>query len=99
MGPPLCEVLGIEHPVVQSGMRRLSGPDLVAEVSNAGGLGILAGVGQAPDDLRQQIHQVRALTSRPFGVNLWLHPAITSPEDPARVSPEVARGALGQLNG
>jgi nitronate monooxygenase len=99
MRTPLCELLGIEHPVLQSGMRRLAGPDLVAEVSNAGGLGLLAGVGQVPDDLRQQIRQVRALTSRPFGVNLWLHPAITSPEDAAQVPPEVARGALEQLNG
>jgi len=39
----LCDLLGIDLPIVQSGMNRVAGPDLVAEVSNAGGLGILAG--------------------------------------------------------
>jgi nitronate monooxygenase len=98
MRTPLCDLLGIEHPVFQSGMRRLAGPDLVAAVSNAGGLGILAGVGQPPEEVRRQIREVRALTSRPFGVNLWLHPAVASPVDAGSVAPELAGRALGQLN-
>ncbi len=43
----LCDLLGIEHPIVQSGMGGVAGPDLVAEVCRAGGLGILAG-GSSP---------------------------------------------------
>jgi nitronate monooxygenase len=75
----LTELLGIDHPIVQSGMGRIAGPDLVAAVSNAGGLGILAGLYVPPDELARQIRRVRELTSRPFGVNLWLHPAVLAP--------------------
>src|SRR5205085_279179 len=69
---PLCDLLGIEVPVVQSGMGRIAGPDLVAQVCEAGGLGILAALGLTPDTVRAQIRRVRELTKRPFGVNLWL---------------------------
>jgi nitronate monooxygenase len=80
---PLCERLGIEHPILQSGMRGIAGPELVARVSEAGGLGILAGLLTSPDALREQIRAVRALTDRPFGVNLWLPPRL---QPPARAS-------------
>jgi nitronate monooxygenase len=76
---PLCDLLGIEYPILQSGMRRVAGPDLVAEVSNAGGLGILAGLALSGEDLRAQIRRVRALTDKPFGVNLWLHTELRPP--------------------
>lgn len=95
---PLCELLGIEHPVMQSGMRRVAGPDLVAEVCNAGGLGILAGLDVPPDELRAQIRQIRALTAKPFGVNLWLHPALRWPVDVATVPPAVVHAAQDVLN-
>jgi nitronate monooxygenase len=75
----LTRELGIQHPILQSGMSRVAGPELVAAVSNAGGLGILAALRLEPDDLRAQIRRVRELTRRPFGVNLWLHPGVTSP--------------------
>lgn len=64
-------------------MGRVAGPELAAEVSRAGGLGVLAGLNLAPDDLRAQIRRVRELTGAPFGVNLWLHPDVESPIDPA----------------
>src|SRR5437870_12271877 len=70
----LRDVLNIRYPIVQSGMGRVAGPELAAEVSRAGGLGILAGLNLSPDDLRRQIRRVRELTDRPFDVNLWLHP-------------------------
>jgi nitronate monooxygenase len=90
---PLCDLLGIEVPVLQSGMNRIAGPDLVAQVCEAGGLGILAALGLAPDALREQIRQVRALTRRPFGVNLWLvEPGSALPGDDA------LRGAQKQLD-
>ena len=58
----LCELLGIRYPIVQSGMGRVAGPELVAEVSRAGGLGILAALNLSPAELRRSIHRVRELT-------------------------------------
>src|SRR5438034_1815668 len=81
----LARLLNIRHPVLQSGMGRVAGPDLAAEVSRAGGLGILAGLNVPADDLRTQIRRVRELTDAPFGVNLWLHPQVERPTDPARL--------------
>ncbi len=94
----LCDLLGIDYPIVQSGMGAIAGPELVAEVCRAGGLGILAGLNVPPDDLRAMIRRVRELTNRPFGVNLWLHRALRPPVDPAEISDEVLRGAQGMLN-
>ncbi|HKC99186.1 MAG TPA: nitronate monooxygenase family protein [Methylomirabilota bacterium] len=94
----LCDLLGIEYPIVQSGMGAIAGPELVAEVCRAGGLGILAGLNVPPDDLRAMIRRVRELTDRPFGVNLWLHRALRPPLDPGAISDEVLRGAQGMLN-
>ena len=68
----LCDLLGIDYSVLQSGMGLIAGPDLVAEVSGAGGLGIVAGFMLSADQLRATIRDVRARTNRPFGVNLWL---------------------------
>jgi nitronate monooxygenase len=82
---PLCDLLGIRYPIIQSGMSRVAGPELVAEVSRAGGLGILAALRLKPDELRAQIGRVRELSDRPFGVNLWLHPGVVNPVDPATV--------------
>ena len=94
----LCDLLGIEHPIVQSGMGGVAGPDLVAEVSRAGALGILAGLNVPPEDLRAMIRRVRALTDRPFGVNLWLHPAVETPPDPSAIPETDLRGAQAMLN-
>jgi NAD(P)H-dependent flavin oxidoreductase YrpB (nitropropane dioxygenase family) len=66
---PVCGLLGIDVPIFQAGMSRYTTPQLVAAVSNAGGLGIIGGLGRTPDELRNEIRQVRELTSRPFGVN------------------------------
>jgi len=66
---PVCELLGIEIPILQAGMAVYTSAELVAAVSNAGGLGIIGALGRTPDDLRDEIRRVRALTSKPFGVN------------------------------
>lgn len=95
---PLCSLLGIEHPILQSGMRGVATPELVAEVSRAGGLGILAALEVPVDDLRRQIARVRQLTDRPFGVNLWMHEALKPPIDPATPSDDTVRGAQQMLN-
>jgi len=82
----LCDLLRVEYPVIQSGMGGIAGPELVAEVCRAGGLGILAGLSLPPDELRARIRRVRELTDRPFGVNLWLHDAIQPPTPPSAVA-------------
>jgi enoyl-[acyl-carrier protein] reductase II len=66
---PVCRLLGIDVPILQAGMAGWTTPELVAAVSNAGGLGIIAGLGLSADQLRGEIRRVRELTSRPFGVN------------------------------
>src|ERR1700716_3052962 len=66
---PVCKLIGIEFPIFQAGMSRSTTPQLVAAVSNAGGFGIIGGLGRTPDELRSEIRQVRELTDRPFGVN------------------------------
>ena len=78
---PLCELLRMEHPIIQSGMGTVAGPELAAEVSRAGGLGIVAGLSLPADELRRRIRRVRELTDRPFGVNLWLHSELRPPID------------------
>ena len=73
---PVCELLGIELPILQAGMGRTHGtptpPALVAAVSNTGGVGCLGGVGLEPDELRAAIREIRGLTSKPFAVDLLL---------------------------
>jgi nitronate monooxygenase len=94
----LCDLLGIEYPILQSGMGSVAGPDLVAEVSRAGGLGILAGLNVAPDELRSRIRQVRGLTDRPFGVNLWLHTELRPPVAPATIADDRLAAVHAVLN-
>ena len=68
----LQSLFGIEHPIVQGGMVYNSGAKLAAAVSNAGGLGLIGAGSMRPDLFREQIRKARALTDRPFGVNLPL---------------------------
>ena len=96
---PLCDLLGIEHPIVQSGMGGVAGPDLVAEVSKAGGLGIIAGLNLTPDQIREAIRRVRAATDRPFGVNLFMPNELRPPTDPAAIPAATVAAVQGTLNG
>ena len=74
------ELFGIAHPVVQGGMQWVGRAPLVAAVANAGALGFITALTQpTPEDLRTEIRRARELTDRPFGVNLTILPAITSP--------------------
>jgi NAD(P)H-dependent flavin oxidoreductase YrpB (nitropropane dioxygenase family) len=70
---PLCKLLGVDYPIFSVGMGgNISGPELTAAVSNAGGCGVL-GSGSLPvAAMREQIRTLRALTTRPFGVNIIL---------------------------
>ncbi len=94
----LCDLLGIDYPILQSGMGSIAGADLVAEVSKAGGLGILAGLNVPPETLRDAIRKVRQLTDRPFGVNLWLHAEMLPPVDVSTIPESTVQGAQRMLN-
>lgn len=76
----LCDLLGIEYPILLAGMgptvgesnHGVAGPELVAAISNAGGLGVLGGTGYGPDQMEEAINKIRALTDKPFGVDILL---------------------------
>ena len=69
---PLCELLGIEKPVFQGGMAWIADASLASAVSEAGGLGIIAAMNADANWLRDQIHELRTKTDKPFGVNVML---------------------------
>ncbi|MDT0389585.1 NAD(P)H-dependent flavin oxidoreductase [Streptomyces dubilierae] len=66
----LTRLVGVRHPIVQTGMGWVAGPRLVAATANAGALGILASATMTPGRLRAAVREVRARTGAPFGVNL-----------------------------
>jgi len=74
----VCDLLGIEYPIIQGGMTWIANAELAAAVSNAGGLGLIspnagmAAEGNAVDNLRSQIKKAKSLTDKPFGVNFPL---------------------------
>ena len=69
---PICDLLGIEYPIFQGGMAWIADGKLAAAVSEGGGLGIIAAGNASADYVREQIHIVRQLTDKPFGVNVML---------------------------
>ena len=95
----LTERLGIRYPIVQAPMAGATTPELVAAVSNAGGLGSLGAALLPPDDLRRAIGEIRRLTDRPFNINLfaWREPAQPDPAAVAAVGAALApyRARLG----
>ena len=87
---PLCDMLGIEYPILSAGM----GPSLVGEktgapvelvvaVSEAGGMGVLGGAGYTVEELREAIRQIKSLTDKPFGVDILLPADIVARGDEA----------------
>ncbi|NVK37849.1 MAG: nitronate monooxygenase [Gammaproteobacteria bacterium] len=72
MKTPITELLGIEHPILLPGMSWISTPELVAAVSNAGGLGILATGPLNKEETRAAIAKIRSLTDKPFGIGATL---------------------------
>lgn len=72
---PITDLFKIQHPILLAGMNVAAGPKLAAAVSNAGGMGIIGGVGYTPDMLREQIAELKEhLTDKnaPFGVDLLI---------------------------
>lgn len=73
----ICQLFGIEYPIIQGGMIWCSGWELAAAVSNAGGLGLIGSGSMHPEVLREHIQKTKAATSLPFGVNIpLLYPQI-----------------------
>ena len=72
MKKDICSILGIKYPIFQGGMAWVSESTLVAAVSNAGGLGILAGANAPASHIRDQIRKTKELTNKPFGLNIML---------------------------
>jgi enoyl-[acyl-carrier protein] reductase II len=67
---PLCDLLGISLPIVQAGMGYVARAELAAAVSAAGALGMIGGASLTAAQLRDEIHELRDLTDRPFGVDV-----------------------------
>ncbi|WP_268888847.1 NAD(P)H-dependent flavin oxidoreductase [Facklamia lactis] len=66
------ELLGIEYPIIVGAMANISRYELVEAVAEAGGMGFIASGGMSADELREQIKRVKAMTNKPFGINLML---------------------------
>src|SRR6187200_3259614 len=82
----LTDRLGIEYPIVQGPLGGLSSQRLTAAVSNFGGLGSFGAQPRTPDEIRDVISEIRALTSKPFAMNLW----VSVEDEGARASDERA---------
>jgi enoyl-[acyl-carrier protein] reductase II len=67
---PLCDLLGIDYPILQAGMGWVARGELCAAVSEAGGLGVIGAASLTPEGLREEIRKVQKLTDRPFGVDI-----------------------------
>ena len=78
----LCDLLGIDLPIVQAPMAGVQGSALAIAVSNAGGLGSLPCAMLTPDAIRNELRAIRAATSRPYNVNYFCH--TQPPADPVR---------------
>lgn len=100
---PLCDLLGIEYPVILAGMGPVAGgmepvatAELAAAVSNAGGLGMIGGAGYPPERLREEIRRVRELTDKPFGVDLLLPSDVLAASDGGERLPADPRSLIPQ---
>lgn len=67
----ITDLLNIKYPIIQGGMAWISDANLAASVSEAGGLGIISGVGNV-EDVKREIQKAKSLTNKPFGVNIML---------------------------
>ena len=68
----ITELLGVQYPLLQGGMAWIADSQLAAAVSNAGGVGLIAGGAAPVDYIREQVRKAKELTDKPFGVNIML---------------------------
>jgi len=90
----ITEMLGIEYPIICGGMQYVSNAELVAAVSNAGGMGILA-VGNfgSKEELRDEIRKIKTLTDKPFGVNVTFMPTLRIIDREGLIDTAIEEGA------
>lgn len=96
---PVCDILGIEYPIVLAGMGGASTPELAAAVSNAGGLGVLGAAACQPEQLREWIQRTRSLTDKPFGVDTLLPASVRRAAQTAGDNREPAEDPMEILKG
>eukprot|EP00927_Polykrikos_kofoidii_P051436 TRINITY_DN4523_c0_g1_i1.p1 TRINITY_DN4523_c0_g1~~TRINITY_DN4523_c0_g1_i1.p1 ORF type:complete len:369 (+),score=74.30 TRINITY_DN4523_c0_g1_i1:71-1108(+) len=96
LNTPLCDLLGIEHPIMLAGMASISGAELAAAVSNAGGIGSFGGVQMSPESLKKEIKMIKQdlLPGKPFGVDLLL-PKVG--EGARKTNSDYTQGTLPEL--
>ena len=75
----LCDILDIEYPIILAGMGGVATAELVAAVSEAGGLGIVGAASMPADEIERQVRRIRDLTSKPFGVDVLLPSGVATP--------------------
>jgi enoyl-[acyl-carrier protein] reductase II len=90
----LCELLGIQYPIIQGGMVWICMHELAAAVSEAGGLGVLAGGSMTVEELAEEIALTKAATKKPFGVNIPL----LRPDAEALIDTTIAGGAAAVVS-
>ena len=89
----VTELLGIRYPIIQGGMQWVGFAEMASAVSNAGGLGLLTGLSQvSPEALGQEIDRCRAMTDKPFGVNMTIFPTIRPPDYDAYIDVIISKG-------
>jgi nitronate monooxygenase len=89
----ITELLGIRYPIIQGGMQWVGLAEMASAVSNAGGLGMLTGLSQpTPEALGAEIDRCRAMTDKPFGVNMTIFPTIKPPPYEAYIDVIIAKG-------
>jgi NAD(P)H-dependent flavin oxidoreductase YrpB (nitropropane dioxygenase family) len=90
----LCDILDIEYPIILAGMGGVSTAELVAAVSEAGGLGVVGAASMPAEEIERQVRRIRDLTSKPFGVDVLLPSGVSTPRPaPAADAKEPAAAA------
>lgn len=88
----LCQLLNIQHPIIQAPMALADSPALVAAISNEGGLGSFGAALFTPEQIREKIQQIRGLTDKPFAINLF------APTSARKYSDDEIKLSLNSLN-
>lgn len=95
----ITELLKVEYPIIQAPMAGgITTSKLVAEVSNSGGLGMIGGGYMTPIQMREQIKEIKQLTSNPFGINLFVPSAFKVKENEIKSANHVLNSIRQQLN-
>lgn len=95
----VTNLLKIEHPIIQAPMAGgITTSELVAAVSNSGGLGMIGAGYMTPDQIREQIREIKQLTSKPIGINLFVPNKFDANEDKAKSANQLLNPIREKLN-